>query len=256
MACVLSVYAPSESSVGFGFCRLAAENSSIVATMPSADELGLVGRENMGALADSLMERCEQQDVRVLVICGPQGWKDPHTPHGKRRVCEAMLNTPFCTGVPGQAEPESHLRLARFSIPLFAALSERGGRLAEFEPITVPETGLLLLESFPGAAWPSVGLEPLPPVDRVKHDDPHQACVNLRSTFGIGFPGHPSYEQAQAFVTALAGLAALNDDREGYRAAGAPPHPVDGKQREGYIVLPTAKTEADISAPRWQRRGT
>jgi len=241
MAHVLSVDLALKSYDDFGCCLLASETGEVAAAeFPTPAGTGLKGRPEPQRCADALAAYCEERGVSVLLLDGPQGWKDPTTRNEHARICERLLSTPGKMGLPPDGVlPGPFLSFARFSVDLFAALAERGAVRPDFEPFTVPEEGFLLLESYPAAAWKALGLMPLRSKAKAKLDDPQQACLNLQRLVPVSFRHSVNHDEAQALVAGLAGVAVAFDNTAGYNAVGAPLHYAEATAREGYIVLPT-----------------
>jgi hypothetical protein len=106
---------------------------------------------------------CYKEGVKVLLIDGPQAWKDPDSELLHCRACERELATPAKTGTQGVAKPHTWIRFVEFSIDVFDYLvKECGAHLAESHRLIAPQSGFLALESFPTSAWRSLQLKPLP----------------------------------------------------------------------------------------------
>jgi len=237
---VLSVHLALKSYDDFGCCLLTSGNGTgAAAEFPNPAGIGLKGVPHAEHCADVLAAYCEGSGANVLLLDGPQGWKDPSTRSEDCRICERLLNTTGKVGLPGRAQPATFLPFAQFCIDLFTALARRGGVRPDFEPFTAPTRGFLLLETFPTAAWVALGLEPLKPREKVKIDDPAQACRNLQVQVPVTFRHAVNHAEAQALVAGLAGIAVAAGNHRGYEAVGAPLFQMDGVPREGYIVNPT-----------------
>jgi len=185
---VLSVHLALKSYDDFGCCLLTSgSGTGAAAEFPNSAGIGLKGVPHAEHCADVLAAYCEGSGANVLLLDGPQGWKDPSTRSEDCRICERLLNTTGKVGLPGRAQPATFLPFAQFCIDLFTALARRGGVRPDFEPFTAPTRGFLLLETFPTAAWVALGLEPLKPREKVKIDDPAQACRNLQVQVPVTF---------------------------------------------------------------------
>lgn len=181
-------------------------------------------------LADFLVGLCKRHDARLLLIDGPQAWKDEANGLRCQRVCEKALATPGKTGVPEVVLPRTWTRFAKLSIALFDALACRG----------LPRSAGAF-ESFPTASWRALGERPLPGKNARKRrlDEEVRARARvLAERFGVEFSADPGHDELQAAVAGLAGIAL-----EGHRSLacelhGVPPYPLYGSWREGVIVVP------------------
>jgi hypothetical protein len=241
MARAFSVDLALKSYEDFGCCLLTSEaGDAAAAEFPAPAEIGLRGRPEPTQCAAVLAEFCTSWGVSVLILDGPQAWKDPSTRDEHARVCERLLHTPGKMGLPPDGVlPGPFLPFARFSVALFKALAQQGGTRPDFEPFSPPAEGFLVIESFPNAAWAALGLAHLPAKSRAKADDPRQACLNLQRMVPVSFRHSVNHDEAQALVAGLAGVAVACQNPAGYKAVGAPLFFTDGVPREGYIVLPT-----------------
>ena len=102
----------------------------------------------------------------------------------------------------------------------------------------------VLVESYPHAAWKSLGLKPLCSKRRARVSDLAQGCSDLKSVVPFTASQAPNHDQLQAIVGGLPGLALEGESAGGahaqMRIVGKPPHREDGQWREGFIVLPVA----------------
>ncbi len=100
----------------------------------------------------------------------------------------------------------------------------------------------VLVESHPFAAWKSLGIKPLPAKRRARVSDLAEAYGALRSLIPITTNRPPNYDQLQAIVGGLPGLALDEHNAAGARIVGNPPRREEGHWREGFIVLPLPPT--------------
>ncbi len=100
----------------------------------------------------------------------------------------------------------------------------------------------ILVESYPYAAWKSLGLKPLPAKRRAKVSDLAEAYGALRAVVPFTTNRPPNHDQLQAIVGGLPGLdlgLALEEHNPArVRIVGNPPRREEGHWREGFIVLP------------------
>jgi hypothetical protein len=135
-------------------------------------------------------------------------------------------------------KPITYRAFAEFCLDVYDALSRRGWRRLETrdQPGSPPER--ILVESYPHAAWKSLGLKPLPSKRRTKVSDLAEAYGALRSIVPFTTNRPPNHDQLQAIVGGLPGLALEERNAAGARIVGNPPRREDGHWREGFIVLP------------------
>ena len=202
-------------------------------------DVGLRGDPAPGDLAQALTEHCKRLAVSVLLLDGPQGWKNPENGLSHSRVCERILNTPGKTGLPGLVKPAAYLRFISFSIAVFQALVTSGFRL-----FSQDMEGQVVMESFPFSAWRHLGLVPLPGKSRARPTDLRRATYDLRRIFSVGIPDGLSHDELQALVVAFAGVAVAAGTKRGYVVAGVAPSVISGTVREGFIVNPTREALA------------
>lgn len=238
---ILSIDLAYKSYEAFGIVLFfREEGGNLHAKFLSPSDVGLTGEPEPIRCAESLWAYCIDK-VSVLILDGPQGWKDPDNGLEHSRIAERELNTPAKVGLPPDGvKPKNYLHFVQFSCGVFSALRAFGGCLAE-EPTPLAGTGLLVLESFPLSAWKSLGIKPLPGKQKTKEAVCLRYARHLQDAFGIAMAQRPTHDQLQATVAGLAAVAVACDDRDGYVAVGAAPREVEGFMREGYIFNPLDK---------------
>jgi hypothetical protein len=214
---------------------------------------------NPEILAGRLNHLCTTRDVHVILLDGPQAWKSEQNGLSHARVSERQLNTSAKTGLPGMVKPITYRAFADFCVDVYDALCRRGWKRLATREYPVSPTDRILIESYPFAAWKSLGLKPLPSKRRHRISDLAESMAALRSVVPIIVNRPPNHDQLQAIVGGLAGLALteqyrrprnqslnssaqINDARFnlGTRIVGQPPRREDGHWREGFIALPVA----------------
>jgi hypothetical protein len=198
------------------------------------------GPVDANTLAGRLNHLCGVRGVRMMVLDGPQAWKSRHNGLEHARVSERQLNTSAKTGLPGLVKPVTYRPFAEFCLDVYDALCRRGWRRLDTltQPGTPPER--VLVESYPHAAWKSLGLKPLPSKRRTRVSDLAEAYGALRTLIPMTTSRPPNHDQLQAIVGGLPGLALEERNTAGARVVGKPPRREEGHWREGYIVLPVA----------------
>ena len=189
-------------------------------------------------LAGRLNHLATVRGIRVLLLDGPQAWKSENNGCAHARLSERQLNCAAKTGLPGMVKPATYRTFAEFCIDVYDALCRRGWkRLAtQTEPGAVPER--VLIESYPHAAWRSLGLQPLPSKRRARVSDLAASFAALQSLIPFTVNRPPNHDQLQAIVGGLPGLALEAQDSGGVRLVGEPPRREEGHWREGFIALP------------------
>jgi hypothetical protein len=197
-----------------------------------------VGPVEAEVLAGRLNHLCGVRGIRMLLLDGPQAWKSRSNGLEHSRVSERQLNTAAKTGLPGMVKPATYRSFAEFCMDLYDALCRRGwSRLAtRGQPGASQER--VLVESYPFAAWKSLGLKPLPAKRRAKVSDLAEAYGALRALIPFTTNRPPNHDQLQAIIGGLPGLALEELNTAGARIVGNPPRREEGHWREGYIVLP------------------
>jgi hypothetical protein len=202
-------------------------------------------------LAGRLYHLCAVRGIRVMMLDGPQAWKSKTNGFTHARVSERELNTAAKIGLPGMVKPATYRLFAEFCLDVYDALCRRGWRRLDTSDRNaarqerVPPERIqdriqdrILVESYPYAAWKSLGLQPLPSKRRARVSDLAQAYGALRTVVPFTTDRPPNHDQLQAIVGGLSGLAIEERDTAGVRIVGNPPRREDGHWREGFIVLP------------------
>ena len=199
------------------------------------NEVGPVSAET---LAGRLNHLCGVRGIRVMMLDGPQAWKSGSNGLEHARVSERQLNTAAKTGLPGMVKPRTYRSFAEFCVDVYDALCRRGWRrLATRDHPGSPQERILV-ESYPYAAWKSLGLNPLPSKRRARVSDLAEAYGALRTLIPFTVNRPPNHDQLQAIVGGLPGLALEDRSTAGARIVGNPPRREEGHWREGFIVLP------------------
>ncbi len=196
------------------------------------------GPVDANILAGRLNHLCGVRNIRVMMLDGPQAWKSKSNGLEHARVSERQLNTAAKTGLPGMVKPVTYRPFAEFCLDVYDAFCRRGWRRLDTREQPGSPQDRVLVESYPYAAWKSLGLKPLPSKRRAKISDLAEAYGALRSLFRIDTNRPPNHDQLQAIVGGLPGLALEERNTVGARIVGNPPRREDGHWREGFIVLP------------------
>ena len=189
-------------------------------------------------LAGRLNHLCGVRGIRVLMLDGPQAWKSSSNGLEHSRVSERQLNTAAKTGLPGMVKPATYRHFAEFCLDVYDALGRRGWRRLDTREQPGATQERVLVESYPFAAWKSLGLKPLPAKRRAKVSDLAEAYGALRALIPFTTNRPPNHDQLQAIVGGLPGLALEERNTAGARIVGNPPRREEGHWREGFIVLP------------------
>jgi hypothetical protein len=204
------------------------------------------GPVDANILAGRLNHLANVRNIRVIVLDGPQAWKSLHNGAEHARISERQLNTAAKTGLPGMVKPITYRVFAEFCLDVYDALCRRGWR--RFDTRDQPASALvqskerILVESYPHAAWKSLGLKPLPSKRRAKVSDLAEAYGALNALIPITTNRPPNHDQLQAIVGGLPGLAIEERNSAAARIVGSPPRREEGHWREGFIVLPLPPT--------------
>lgn len=191
------------------------------------------------ATAEKIASRAAELEADIILVDGPQGWKDPNSPHPHSRVCERVLNTPAKTGLPGHVKPANYAPFVAFSIEVFNALDALGWPRYGGAQTSARHT---TVESFPLSAWRSLGLRILPAKAKATEQDIQDRLASLTAMFDLKVDQVPNHDELQALVSGLAGIALLRGDTNAFRIEGVAPFILDGTVREGVIVNPARRT--------------
>jgi hypothetical protein len=189
-------------------------------------------------LAGRLNHLCATRGIRVMMLDGPQAWKSKTNGFEHARVSERQLNTAAKTGLPGIVKPVTYRPFAEFCLDVYDALCRRGWRRMDTSERSTALQDRVLVESYPYAAWKSLGLAPLPSKRRAKVSDLAKAYGDLRALIPFTTDRPPNHDQLQAIVGGLPGLALDERNTAAVRIVGNPPRREEGHWREGFIVLP------------------
>ncbi len=206
-------------------------------------------------LAGRLHQLCATRDIRILMLDGPQAWKSASNGFQHARASQRHLNTAAKTGLPGLVKPSTYRTFTEFCMDVYDALGRRGWRRLQTRLRPLPPgpsaapVERILVESYPHAAWRSLGLQPLPAKRRARVSDIARAYSALRGVVPFTTSRPPSHDQLQAIVGGLPGLALEENDAASVRIVGHPPRREQGHWREGFIVLPLPPKSA--SGIRW-----
>jgi len=213
--------------------------------LPSSADGLVEGPVDAEILAGRLNHLCAVNDIRILMLDGPQAWKSQRNGLEHARLSERALNTAAKTGLPGLVKPATYRTFAEFCIDVYDALARRGWRRLETTEREVSSKQRILVESYPHAAWKSLGITPLPGKRRAHVSDLARACAELRRIIPFTTSRPPNHDQLQAIVGGLPGLALEERNNAALRIVGAPPRREEGHWREGFIVLPVPPPRAD-----------
>jgi hypothetical protein len=200
------------------------------------------GPVDANLLAGRLNHLAGVRGIRIMMLDGPQAWKSRSNGLEHARVSDRQLNRVAKTGLPGMVKPLTCRTFAEFCMDVYDALCRRGWR--RLSTGDQPGSALgqnqerILVESYPFAAWKSLGLKPLPPRRWAKVSDLAEAYAALRSLIPIATNRPPNHDQLQAIVAGLPGLALEERNSAATRIVGSPPRREEGHWREGFIVLP------------------
>jgi hypothetical protein len=234
---VLSVDLARRSYKDLGFALLPSRKRQVKILSPS--DLGLEGRPETGELALSLANFSDQEGVSVLLLDGPQGWRHPKSPIEHMRLCERVLNTPGKTGVLGTCKPRTYLAYIQFSIDLFRHLRvDHGWELLTQDWHDQPGTKWVV-ESFPSAAWTTLGLKKLPSKGKTKSSQIRTWSRDLSLVTGLELPKKLTHDELQAAVVLPVGQAIARNRKNRVILSGYDPILTsDGVVLEGWIANP------------------
>jgi hypothetical protein len=196
-------------------------------------------------LAGRLNHLANIRNIRVMLLDGPQAWKSESNCCAHARLSERQLNCAAKTGLPGIVKPATYRTFAEFCVDLYDALCRRGWKRLATQSHPAARPDRVLIESYPHAAWRSLGLQPLPSKRRARISHLAAGFAALQSLIPLTVNHPPNHDQLQAIVGGLPGLALEAQDPTGARFVGEPPRREDGHWREGFIVLPLPPRRAE-----------
>jgi len=224
-----------------GMAVLESDNGGITCDFVRRDMHGV---PEPATLARYLSDLCTERRSDLLLLDGPQGWKDPDNGLLHSRICERKLNTPAKTGLPGSVKPANYAPFVTFSIRVYGCLSELGWTRFSGEKRDLDGTQLLLVESFPLSAWRALGIPSLPAKRRTQQSDLDGRLRDLIDMFSLQVNDAPGHDELQALVSGLAGVYLERGDWSSCEVVGEPPFKLDGTWREGVIVNARRPTES------------
>jgi hypothetical protein len=204
-----------------------------------ADDLGISDPPTPEDFADALSSFCNREGVSVLLLDGPQGWREPKSQIEHMRLCERVLNTPGKTGVFGNVKPKTYLPYIQFSIELFHQL-----RITHDWELLTSDWNKRpwkrwLVESFPSAAWRTLGLKKLPAKAKSTSDQLITWREDLCDLTGLKLPDVLTHDELQAAVVLPVGRAIVNGDEAKVILSGVDPYLTkEGVVLEGWIANP------------------
>lgn len=240
MTRILSVDLAYKRHADIGVALLEARDAQLRATIVDAM---LPDPPHPHVLADWLHALAGQHDVTGIAIDGPLGWKAPGTGAEHCRMSEKAVRAPGKTGLPPDGvKPRNYLAFTAFSIALFERLTVHHGCALPGADRAGDPGPRFVTETFPTAAWRSLGLTPVPGKGRTTPAQLAGALGHLTARVpSLELDRAPTHDQLQAVVGGLAPLAWAHGDTTRVTLAGVPPHRLDGSWREGYIMIPSAR---------------
>lgn len=246
MGLILSVDLAYKSYEDFGFCLLEESDGKVVNLefMPNST-FNLSDTPQVEVFVSNVLDFCLSKDISILMLDGPQGWKDPRNGLPHQRVCEKILNTQAKTGIKGIVKPANFTSFVSFAIDIFHLFNNSGQISLVMKPeIDLPIDKILLVETYPYSAWRSLNFRRLP---GKKKCSTQQILLNyevLRKRFSLPRDRSPSHDELSALVAGLAGVAIVASNKSEYIASGIPPElAFGGYLMEGYIVNPFGQIE-------------
>ena len=189
-------------------------------------------------LALRLNQLALERKVGVLMLDGPQAWKSDDNGEAFCRVSERALNTSAKTGLPGTVLPGTYERFVGYCLALYDALGRLGWQRLATREHEHELPARILVESYPHAAWKSLGIAPLPAKRKCRVSHLAEAYLRLTELLPITTSQPPNHDQLQAIVGGLPGLAIEQGNQTASRIVGEAPRWENGHWREGFIVLP------------------
>lgn len=234
---VLAVDLASRKYKDVGIALLRAD--AVEVKFLKAEDLGLSGEPLASDMAPALNRFCCDQDVTVLILDGPQGWKSPHTGINHMRIAERVLNTPAKTGVIGHVKPGSALRYVAFSISLFHGLRVNFGWSLLISNWQTAKRERWVVEGFPTSAWKTLGLSSLPAKSRTQREELIHWAKEYEIVSGYHIGSTFTHDGLQAAVLLPAAMAIQSQNVNGVVLSGMNPrYTRAGDVLEGWIVNP------------------
>ena len=189
-------------------------------------------------LAETLNEICSRNEIRLLMLDGPQGWKADDNGLIHSRKCERELNTPAKTGRPFEVKPANYAPFVRFSVEVYDALGDLDWKRLPDLQSSSDTSHRWLIETFPLSAWNTLCINSLPSKRKCRGANLNTYLDGLQRLFPLRQNQSQllTHDEIQATVSGLAGLAIESRQWKDCRCSGIPPRLVDGHWREGFIV--------------------
>lgn len=234
---VLAVDLASKKYKDIGFAHLSTNDVDV--KFLKALDLGLSGKPFPSDLAPALNQFCLDNDINVLILDGPQGWKSPRTGIEHMRIGERVLNTPAKTGTIGHVKPASALRFVAFSIALFHSLRVDFGWSLLTSNWHINKKRWVV-EGFPTSAWKTLGLKSLPAKSKARRKVLNDWANEFKIVSGLDVGSGFSHDDLQAAVLLPAAIAIQSRNMNGVVLSGMDPHYTrSGDVLEGWIANPS-----------------
>jgi hypothetical protein len=243
VALILSIDLACKSYEEFGFCLLEELDGRVKdIRYPPYQDIGLQEIPKPDVFACKVLNYCQYVGASILMLDGPQGWKDPDNSLLHQRICEKRWNTQAKTGTKGNVKPANFRPFVSFSTEVFRLLAQGNMISLVTEPIIeISPQRILLVETYPYSAWKSLKVDPLPGKRNPSCNSDKIASVakTLEQSLLLPSVGKPSHDELSALVAGVAGVAIAAKDESRYIALGtAPKWTPEGYLLEGYIVNP------------------
>lgn len=234
---VLSVDLAHRRYKDLGIAYLPASGNNVQVLQP--ESLGLHDTPNPEALAAALATFCDHEGVNAMLLDGPQGWRYPISQIDHMRLSERVLNTPGKTGNPGNVKPRTYLGYIQFSIDLFSSLRLEHGWELLTQDWSERVGTRWLVESYPSAAWRTLGLSRLPAKPKTTPEQIEIWSRDLELITGLKLPPRLTHDELQAAVVLPVGQAIVRNETQKVLLSGLDPIITDqGIVLEGWIPVP------------------
>ncbi len=215
------------------------KDGSDVVQLLKAEDLAVSDPPTPEGFANALNSFCHHEGAAVLLLDGPQGWREPKSQIEHMRLCERVLNTPGKTGVFGTAKPSTYLPYIKFSIDLFHHLRTWHDWKLLTSDWNERPWKRWLVESFPTSAWKTLGLKKLPAKSKCTSDQLNVWRDDLSHLTGLKFPDALTHDELQAAVVLPVGRAIVKGEDEQVILSGVDPYLTNkGVVLEGLIANP------------------